>query len=650
MKRKSNNFYFRANPITVLTGLLFITVTLGNFAVASAQDIPNTIFLPLVTSNETPATSVDSEQAPSESLQEGAPVSLGACQRPQLEWGARGAHVVHAQQQLLKVGDPSLSGTPANLIDSSGGADGVFKDGTYAAVVAYQRLVFPGQADEHDGIIGPKTWEKLGCNNSDSPEGADGTGPVLPPQPTPEPNSVYAHLHSRKFEDLYFMQSHNTYDHGVSISNWLDQGFRSFELDVQSDRDGGTGWNNDANGPFVAHWPHEVGDKICSAQDNDRLGNCLNDMARWLGQNPNEGPLLVFIDMKMYWDSNAIRKLDVKINQLIGNLLYRPRDLYEYAVGQPFPGSQTLRSAVSSRGWPTMGNLKGKIIIAYTGGTDVNVNQGMSGALEYHLDRDQLPYGFFCPDVEDDDEELEPNSKVDGMGNFASQFVVCSNLEARKHYQVTANMADKHNQLIHLWGSNVYNNSQFTFNYLAVAHGISAIGRDGENSNDITSFNGHLPYMGIRSPSNLPGYFSIEATHISSKCLDVSKQQARNGQDLHLWSCHAQHNQKFVYTAEGQLRPQTHNRYCVDIDGGSARNGKQIHLWDCDDGKSEKWKIEFDSMSNVTFRSYENPNYCLDVSYQGTSNGTKFQTWRCNGSAAQKFKLIKRSTWPQTDF
>jgi hypothetical protein len=50
-------------------------------------------------------------------------------------------------------------------------------------------------------------------------------------------------------------------------------------------------------------------------------------------------------------------------------------------------------------------------------------------------------------------------------------------------------------------------------------------------------------------------------------------------------------NQRFVYPAEGQLRPRHANTYCTDIKGGSAGNNTDIHLWDCDSGVSEKWVI-----------------------------------------------------------
>lgn len=102
--------------------------------------------------------------------------------RPILRRGSKGTDVKHAQNQLLKVGNSSQPGTPAYFIQTTGGADGDFGPGTYNAVIAYQKIVFPRQPSEHDGIIGPKTWSKLGVNVGDQPAGVT-SQPTLPSEP-----------------------------------------------------------------------------------------------------------------------------------------------------------------------------------------------------------------------------------------------------------------------------------------------------------------------------------------------------------------------------------------------------------------------------------------------------------------------------------
>ena len=86
-----------------------------------------------------------------------------SCSRPTLEKDDRGSQVEYAQQRLLTKGDPYTPGTPAYYIRTSGGADGVFGEGTRKAVIAFQKLAFPSDSSEWDGVIGKKTWAKLGC-------------------------------------------------------------------------------------------------------------------------------------------------------------------------------------------------------------------------------------------------------------------------------------------------------------------------------------------------------------------------------------------------------------------------------------------------------------------------------------------------------
>ena len=71
---------------------------------------------------------------------------------------ARGAAVVAAQTRLNTVhsrevaaGRPGLQGAPLTV-------DGLFGRQTHNAVVAFQRMAFPYEPRQWDGVIGPRTW------------------------------------------------------------------------------------------------------------------------------------------------------------------------------------------------------------------------------------------------------------------------------------------------------------------------------------------------------------------------------------------------------------------------------------------------------------------------------------------------------------
>ena len=418
----------------------------------------------------------------------------------------------------------------------------------------------------------------------------------------------------------YYAMQHNTYEYGSTLTGWLDQGFRAVELDV-IDR---TDWELDANGPYVSH-SGDIGNRNCSGNP-DRLGHCLRDIVGWLDDNPGKGPVIVYVDMKAGWDpanawyADEVRLLDDKVRQILGTRMYTGDELYRFGANTGWaPGRSPLRSVVSAAGWPLLGTLSNRVIVAYTGGRVGLVNQTQAGGVEYIVNTTgRLPYGFFCPDVESTPNQIVPGGTVDGVSNATSQFFVCSNLKARDHYQIAANASNTHKQLMHLWSSHVHANDSYTFNYIAVAHGVSAIGRDGSTAN---TWGGLIPLVGVRR--SLPGYFELRPTYATGKCIDVSGSGTGNGTRMDLRSCDNGSNQRFVYTAEGQLRPRHHNPSCTDISGGSAGNLDYVHLWDCDGGASEKWAVD----TAGRFRSMHNgQQYCLSVQSGGSSDGTRLVT------------------------
>jgi hypothetical protein len=408
-------------------------------------------------------------------------------------------------------------------------------------------------------------------------------------------------------------------------------------------------WENDVNGPYVSHDGY-AGNENCSGNP-DRLGHCLRDIAGWQDAHPGTGPILVFLDLKPWWSvaeawkDDEVFDLDEKLRSILGSRLFTGNDLYQYATGTAYTGSgKTLRQAVSEKGWPLLNALNGKIIVAYTAGRAGFRNETQSNGIDFIAAQSpkRLPFGFFCPDVDNNPNELNPGSTVDEMSTSASQFVVCGNLEAQDHYHVTANRSAKHHQIIHLYGDHVYSADSFVYNYIAVAHGISAIGRDTAPTD---TWGGGIPFVGVRR--SLPGYFDLRPQSMPTQCMDVNGAFSSNGTKIQLWGCISTSNQKFVYTTEGQLRPQHANTYCTDINGGSAGSGTKVHLWDCDGGSSEKWVITRDG----SFKSFNNQAYCLDAARGSTSSGAQFVTYSCSPTwSSQKFYLKPYADWDQTSF
>ena len=86
----------------------------------------------------------------------GPPVS-----RPTIRTGSRGPAVIDAQQRLNEVHADRRARGESGIADCPLATDGIFGAHTRAATVSFQRVAFPGQPSEWDGIIGPHTWTAL---------------------------------------------------------------------------------------------------------------------------------------------------------------------------------------------------------------------------------------------------------------------------------------------------------------------------------------------------------------------------------------------------------------------------------------------------------------------------------------------------------
>jgi hypothetical protein len=450
---------------------------------------------------------------------------------------------------------------------------------------------------------------------------------------------------THRLDQLYYAQPHNSYKHSTKLTNWLNNGYHTVELDVIDHGD----WEDEIKGPYVSHGlpPSNVN---CS---NNRLGHCLDDIIGWHNANPDHLPLLIFVDMKTTisfvadWYADEVAELDQWIGNYLGSTLYTYMNLLNHLDG--FSGS-TYREKLKKGGFPTIGSLRNRIIVVLTGGRIRDVNDRMEQASS-QLRANQSQNTIFCPDVDHDGPE-EINGPIDSISATNSGYFFCANVQAGDHYQLVANRSNEYKQLMHLWGSaGDFSNTDYAAGFIAVAHGVSAIGWDvPQNLSNpgvfLPSWRDSIPLVGVRR--SLPGYF-MPGTKITngSKCMDVENSDYSNGGDLNQYTCHGGDNQRFVYTAEGQLRPKGNNKYCADYSSGSADNGDDMHLWDCDGGNSEKWAVTKDGLFKNRDKNW---TYCIDVPDSSTSNGKRLNIWSCHGGNNQKFILKSVADWNQTTF
>ncbi|UAA40240.1 ricin-type beta-trefoil lectin domain protein [Paraneptunicella aestuarii] len=444
-----------------------------------------------------------------------------------------------------------------------------------------------------------------------------------------------------RFDEAYFLQPHNSYEHDSVLTNWLNKGYRSLELDVIDKGD----WELETKGPYVSHDGY-AGNENCSASSNDRLGDCLTDILNWIDTNNPDTPIMLFIDMKASWDplnawkGDEVKMLDEFVESYIpAHRRFTYKELIQHLQStDPYFSTSDYRASLKRVGWPTLSSLKGKLIIALTGGYVGDVNARMEQALGYRGDNLAT---FLCPDIDTTDPE-EFSGTIDAISASNSKKFFCGNVKAGDHYTATANRAAEYKQIMHLWDkAGDFANTDFAALWIAIAHGVQGVGIDLSAASSTPSYIGNnIDYVGKRR--SLPGYFTIHSVQNTGLCLSDDNTSYGNGSNIEMRYCNNGNEQKFVYSAEGQLRIKGNDKYCVDYSSGSADNGDKMHLWDCDGGNSEKWAIT----PNGQFKNRDkNYTHCIDIPGGSPYNGQRLQIYSCHSGSNQQFQLNATADW-----
>lgn len=117
----------------------------------------------------------------------------------------------------------------------------------------------------------------------------------------------------------------------------------------------------------------------------------------------------------------------------------------------------------------------------------------------------------------------------------------------------------------------------------------------------------------------------------SGRCLDVAQNSQTPGQVLHIYDCHGQANQRFLFTPEGELRVFD-GAWCVQPASASA--GASAVIAACTGAANQKWVRNANGAVVHTASSL-----CLDVSGQATANSSTVVVWNCNGQTNQQWSF-----------
>ena len=184
---------------------------------------------------------------------------------------------------------------------------------------------------------------------------------------------------------------HNAYDQGETVSQQLEEHrFRSVEFDVHNGKRG--------RAPLAGDWYVYHADFPGFDGSSCRtLTECLGQVTSWHRTHPDHEVLTLFVDLKDSFEAGHTPDLlDQKLTRGLddGAAMLKPRSVLARC-----PGATTLREAVTGGcGWPTMGELRGKIIVALTGG-DVCERGSKLGAYAGSNDVAANRAAFIAPNV-----------------------------------------------------------------------------------------------------------------------------------------------------------------------------------------------------------------------------------------------------------
>jgi hypothetical protein len=198
-----------------------------------------------------------------------------------------------------------------------------------------------------------------------------GAGCSAPAPQDPGPPVPRAAGDSPRYDLVWQVATHNSYwvDRGTKgdvaasgvgermLDQLLTEHVRGLEIDIHK-----------SETPHELRVYHTVpGNSLC-----DRLDECLGVVRAFHRAMPEHGPLVLVLELKELFSSNfddahTIDDLDRALGDGLGSLLYRPRDFLGACDDH---GVHALAECAKDADWPSLEQLRGKVIVALLGNWD----------------------------------------------------------------------------------------------------------------------------------------------------------------------------------------------------------------------------------------------------------------------------------------
>ncbi|MGC4116768.1 MAG: Ca2+-dependent phosphoinositide-specific phospholipase C [Myxococcales bacterium] len=193
---------------------------------------------------------------------------------------------------------------------------------------------------------------------------------VLPRDVLFQAHQAAAIVAAKAYDQQTVLTVHNAYEQPMGLLEQLTRtGLRSLEVDIQPDKRGRPALRDDW---YVYHRDLPLfDDSRCT-----RLSECLERIADFHAGEPQHEPVTLFVDLKEpFGGTQSPEALDGLLAEHLGrNTLYTPADLVARCEGARSPAE-----AVRKCGWPTVQELRGRFLVALTGGGSCEPDLPLAG-------------------------------------------------------------------------------------------------------------------------------------------------------------------------------------------------------------------------------------------------------------------------------
>ncbi len=162
-----------------------------------------------------------------------------------------------------------------------------------------------------------------------------------------------------RYSDVRQTSAHNAFQRHEAIFDMLVwHRIRSLELDIHV----GKTFESTIDGEWYVYHTDITDDETSCVH----LGDCLEEIEVHAHGVPEHEVVTVWIDLKDPWDdTHGPAELDARITGVLGDRVFTPAELQARC-----PGADSVQAAAldPACGWPTLDELRGRVIVVLTGG------------------------------------------------------------------------------------------------------------------------------------------------------------------------------------------------------------------------------------------------------------------------------------------